>query len=253
MAGSVKRAALPRNLLGYSAMVESLSILDGDALLKEIGVELPDCFKPVTFLSKVFCYWSGRNDRYIDRAYREVFEGWVIENRLAIAAQLTKHQEFAERLDALETRVNDAQFERVRRNYGFEAAREAIDDRRRMLAYADAGSVTLELTVAQIARVERTIRELDPEDVKVLAAIKSVPAPRPCVGRVLDEVGQELHSRRLSLLREHDPSGYILQSSGCLEVNAPRSVWSTDQLCVVTKIGDWVLAVLEVYLHESQS
>ena len=45
-------------------------------------------------------------------------------------------------------------------NYGYEAAREAIDARRSLLAAA--GSVCSALTIAQMARVERALRELDP-------------------------------------------------------------------------------------------
>jgi hypothetical protein len=68
---------------------------------------------------------------------------------------------------------------RVLDNYGYEAAREPMDERRRMLAYAAAGSVHHTLTIAQLARVERMIRELDPDDLVVLAKLEERPMPGP--------------------------------------------------------------------------
>lgn len=59
-------------------------------------------------------------------------------------------------------------FHHVQRNYQFEARREPMRERRRMLMFAQAGSFNVEQTLAEIARVERTLRELDPDDVLAL-------------------------------------------------------------------------------------
>ena len=49
-----------------------------------------------------------------------------------------------------------------------------------MLAFASAGSVNLELTIGEISRVERVVRELDPEDIHALQRLTSiVDAPVP--------------------------------------------------------------------------
>jgi hypothetical protein len=82
---------------------------------------------------------------------------------------------------AVDTLLSDRQFFRLERNYEFEAVREVTDGRSRMLAFAAAWSVDPDLTVAQLARVERAIREIDPADVEVLKLLGraqlSPPAP----------------------------------------------------------------------------
>lgn len=64
----------------------------------------------------------------------------------------------AERLDALE---QDRERVLTLGNYGHEAWREANDARRRMLGDAVLATVFSELSAAELARVERTIRMLD--------------------------------------------------------------------------------------------
>lgn len=224
-------------------------LVDPDALLREADIDLPDYIKPGTLIFKIVAAWLTKNDRHVAREFRDVFEGWVVEDRRALTLHLATHPEFEARLEALERLVADPQLERVRRNYGFEAAREAIDERRRMLAFADAGSLSPDLTVAQAARVERTIRELDPNDVKVLAKIQKIDAPARDPTKVLDAEGRKLHDQRIEIWHASDPSGHILVSSGCLDVSAPSSVWEMDCLCIVTKLGKWVLTVLDTYLR----
>lgn len=74
----------------------------------------------------------------------------------------------SKRLGELEERFNDPEYRRVLSSFTLEAAREAMDERMKMLAAATAGSANLKLEIGQAARIERKLRELDPEDVKAL-------------------------------------------------------------------------------------
>lgn len=69
-----------------------------------------------------------------------------------------------------ETR-EDVQLLRVWRNFTWEAQREAIDERGKMLAAAMLGTLDSNMSVEVKARVERTLRELDPDDVRCLWGI----------------------------------------------------------------------------------
>jgi hypothetical protein len=79
------------------------------------------------------------------------------------------------RIENLEGRIKaelqEPQFVRLLENFGREAAQEATDERIRLLAHAGAGAFDLRMHIAERARAERTLRELDPGDVLALHAI----------------------------------------------------------------------------------
>jgi hypothetical protein len=117
--------------------------------------------------------WKGRNDsnRLFAEARHDTLEDTVYAMRAQVAQlveQVTANGSAKAQLTAL---INDHQFHRVQTNYVFEYAREPMDERRRMLEYAQTGSYNVDLTLAEIARVERTLRELDPNDVVMLVDI----------------------------------------------------------------------------------
>lgn len=62
-------------------------------------------------------------------------------------------------------------------NFGLEATRESMDERFRMLTYASAGAFDVTISIAEAARAERVIRELDPSDIMVLRSVKFGGAP----------------------------------------------------------------------------
>jgi hypothetical protein len=113
-----------------------------------------------------------RNDEAFDKQRGELFEDWFLEFR---EQTLRRLEECAAYHDDLESRIaqraEDPACPRVYANYARAADAEAIDERRRMLAFAAAGLVDTRLTVAQHARVERTLRELDPDDVLWLVVL----------------------------------------------------------------------------------
>ncbi|MBZ0116737.1 MAG: hypothetical protein K8H88_07075 [Sandaracinaceae bacterium] len=108
-----------------------------------------------------------------DRAsiYRDHYEEWVAD----LARRVTEHAAFgveiAERLDALE---QDRERVLVLGNYGLEAWREAVDRRRAMLGDAAEATIFSELSAGELARAERTLRMLDPEDLDLLIEIQEL-------------------------------------------------------------------------------
>lgn len=111
----------------------------------------------------------------LNAAWTQEFETWALTWLNALEQQCERLNEQcsgnAENVAALQALLADHQFFRVNQNYIFEATREAMDERKRMLAFAAAGSVNVALALGEIARVERTIRELDPDGVRLLSAI----------------------------------------------------------------------------------
>src|SRR5258708_2639838 len=146
----------------------------GAAMLNErrrCVVEPVSTIKAVGKILRIVKYLHERNNAATNRMV-EAYD-WEKEVAVRDAEQAARlESKFGDRIleieGVLQALVEDPQFYRVRRNYGFEGAREALDERRRMLTCATAGSITPDLTVAQLARVERTMRELDPDDVKLL-------------------------------------------------------------------------------------
>lgn len=199
-------------------------------------------------LSKQFDRFSNRNDEAFKKARQEGFEDFVVEHAQAlrrIQERLDKSDQQAEEIAHLQERVarleGDPQFDRVQDNYGYEAYREAMKERRRMLAYAAAGSLPARLTIGQLARVERTIRELDPVDVLVLADLERETRSRR--GTPSDPVYLRW--------QKAGASGSMLVAAGCVHVGAQGGGFGSAPLPVaeITEIGRWVLEVLADYIE----
>jgi hypothetical protein len=221
----------------------------------------------VPVVGKAVAHWANRNTRALIAARDETFRDWVVEEKRATVEHAKRLAEHAEDLEALrlklEELISDPSFARVRDNYGYEAAREALDERRRMLAFASAGSANLELTVGEIARVERTVRELDPGDVALLRRLAEiVDAPKPALPRELAHAEQQFYAPwekacgehaeyRRGLADSHPPSGDVLLSCGCTGIAPLRNTWGqTFPTGIrVTRLGENVLQVLDGYLR----
>lgn len=130
------------------------------------------------------------------------------------------------------------------------AWREANDERRRMLANASAALIlSVELSVAELARVERTIRQLDPEDLVQLRALADLEGD--VHGRPLDAADPA--SARVHLVGVPDAlyrtltSGHLegaaLIASGCVRVGAAGAAFDTGiaQAAYMTALGRLVL------------
>lgn len=185
--------------------------------------------------------------KFIERR-DEMFRGWIVElvQRLAALEQAFTHAERAE----YDRRTADDEFMAVTANYFRAAHQEPLEERRRMLAFAAASIANLDLSVAELARVQRVIRELDPSDVVELYRLWLVPSASrdPRRSRPDDAAVQRYYFWE-------NTGAAILETSGCLSVEA----WlqeNTDALggratrkeAYVTAIGRNLLAAMRPYL-----
>lgn len=191
------------------------------------------------------------NDAAFLKMEREVFDGWIAE--LALAQKMTVEDllRFAEsaeqRLNELKERLDSYTSQKVQRNYIIEAGREPTEERRRMLAHANAAVLNLELTEAQNSRVERVLRELDPDDVLDLKGLDMVAGGVVFRGTFYNDgtrVRYELWTRT--------SSADILTSSGCIRLSHRSGVGTSIDEAVVTRMGRLVLQVLRTYLADRQ-
>ncbi|MFI5300399.1 MAG: hypothetical protein ACHREM_20110 [Polyangiales bacterium] len=156
-----------------------------------------------------------------------------------IAARLLAHLDDGERI-------------RVVRLFAEEAAREPSDARRAMLEEAAVESLLSDRAAAQLARVERTIRELDPDDARALRLIEgtramgiarsnAIEADLPYVDGV---------SRRRPF--ESSPSREALELSGVVKLGDESYRGASFGLPVlITSRGALVLELLRAWLGDA--
>ncbi len=188
--------------------------------------------------------YSKRNTESFLAARDEIFRDWVVELANAMSSVVEHLQSTGYRLDEIEARAELPELCRILDNYAEGAWREPLRERRRMFAYASAGSVTPALTLAQAARVERTLRELDPEDVVLLHEL----VERQPVANSIVQTKQTPHGLVAYQKLEAKPvSGYALVAAGCLIIHTPN-VWDAKQEAHPTPVARLILGVLHTYL-----
>ena len=137
----------------------------------------------------------------------------------------------------VEAQSEDPQMHRVWDNFVYESIREATAERREMLAAADAGIVDPRLTIEQKARVERILRQLDPDDVRALYGIDRAV--------VEDSELYELWGRL--------PNRDVLVSTGCLRLDPGPLAGAGGvgkPIPQVTPMGYDVLRVMRTYCRK---
>ena len=186
-----------------------------------------------TFVNIVGRY-SDRNTEAIREAYEAKRKDLLAQVEHVLPEVLARLEAAEPRIDDLEARLEDRstdpEFQSVLDNVVIEASREAIDERRRMLAHAFAGAADVRMTVAEAARAERTLRELDPADVAALRGVGRMS------GRDMDRDG---------------PVGGVLAvlvGAGCVQ---ERTGWGGGVLYSVTRTGNLVLRLLASYAPPS--
>jgi hypothetical protein len=92
-----------------------------------------------------------------------------------------------EQASAFDRITSDLEAATILANYIADAHREPLKSRRELLQHAAAGLVDLDLTVPQLARIWRLVRELDAADVLTLYSLWLVPSRDKC-----DEVRWEI-------------------------------------------------------------
>lgn len=175
-------------------------------------------------LLRVLQRWNDGPER--GSIYRDHYDEWVAELAQALRTHAGDVDALAERLDALE---QDRERVLVLGNLGFEAWREAVDRRRTMLGDAALAAVFSELSAAELARVERTIRMLDSEDLDLLAELTQLDEPLPL-------------QACFAHLRNGHLEGSALEASGCVRVfGAPNAFDAEREGAAITPIGALVL------------
>lgn len=192
------------------------------------GKAILSVVKAAEFLSN----WN--TDRFIE-ARDEEFRQWVADLHAAVR-DLVQQVEVAEQdFDAL---VEMPEFQRLFVNVAFEARREALDDRRALLAHVGAALLVPGWTIERKARVERAVRRLDAEDVLALRALREVFAFEDPLGAArasLADVRYELWRR--------SPSRDGLELSGCVRVVTSSPFGGTLRELEVSDLGCDVLEV----------
>jgi hypothetical protein len=185
------------------------------------------------------------NDERFEIARREMFEDWLLEVRDRTQEQFEDLARWCpdidERLEALE---RDRAAHRVHVNYARAADAEPIDERRRMLAFADAALIDSRLTVPEHSRVERLIRELDPDDVLWLSALDRIAGRRR---------GETVHWDEGNLrwtLWSESSSADVLVASGCVRIqhHSGGLGHAGHDAALVTRQGSQVLHALRLYV-----
>jgi hypothetical protein len=170
-----------------------------------------------------------------NRRMREAGELFDTVRQIASAEYLTKREADVQDQEAfrasVEAMLADHQFARLQGALGFEAAREATDERLQMLGHAAAGLSDPGMSINEKARIERALRQLDPDDILVLRAAKE--------RKFLD------FRARVSHIENGSASRDALVGAGCLRIKIVATGGTTP--VEVTELGVQLLKVLEWY------
>jgi len=192
-------------------------------------------------------YWEGQPNA-LEPALTENYREWVrelaaqLEYILRLAGDnLDEVRRLKERMEWVES---DVKARRVIDNCAFEAMREPIPERRAMWAAAAAGLAASPLAIEDKARVERTLRMLDPIDVMDLHAIADVVGASDIEGRSHGSADRLRHSLWERSAKNPD----ALELSLCVRVTSAGYGGSVD--LHVTRTGRYVLLVMQHWLQK---
>ncbi|MCR9161679.1 MAG: hypothetical protein ACE37F_35890 [Nannocystaceae bacterium] len=173
----------------------------------------------------------SRNTDAADTAFRDEMDDLEVE--------------LANRLDALEEVVvkfiGSEDNRRIIRHLDIEISREALPGRRRMLAEAGLGLAHIDLPVKRAARVGRTLRALDDDDVRHLHGLQLARVALPRNDGQCSE----------DLMWKFNPSeGENLLAENCIRLCQPGYGGVARPLLTLTERGHDVLAALSEYLAD---
>jgi hypothetical protein len=184
---------------------------------------------------------AAKNDEQLKRDREELAIEWGAELKAALPQVVSYLDARVDELDSRLAKVfEDPQFGRIFTNFTFEAAREAIDERRKMLAHAAVGIVDPDIAIERKARVERTLRVLDPTDVLVLHGLTQVPGYLGV---------KESAAARMKFVKTQ-PSMDVLLSAGCLrlDINGGGFGVGASAGISLTQLGEDILLSLRTYV-----
>ena len=202
---------------------------------------------------------NGKHTRALEAEFAEVMAEWAAEGRAAAAIVIPV---LAQRVSGLEEKLDaltgDLQLQRVFRNFAYEASREAIAERRRLLAHASVGVLLdPDFTIAQKARIERTMRELDPDDVKLLEKIARAGAKdgMEAAFQVLNGGGASADALLASRCVQHTSPVYLDDPVEKLwnPSSTAQAQLETIHEAHVTIVGGWILTACRSYLVAAEA
>ncbi len=189
------------------------------------------------------------NEMFFESRSRENFRRFVQhveQTRLLTQAQIA---EMRERVDGYEEklaeRAADVEAQGVTWNYTEQAMREPMLERQVMLQHAHSSIVDVRLSVAEHARVQRRLEEIEPQDVITLFA----------VSRTYGNIYQGKQIRSEAELRfafwESLANAESLVAAGCVRVLAEGGGFGggTSNGLYVTAFGRLVLRILRTYVR----
>jgi hypothetical protein len=150
--------------------------------------------------------------------------------------------------------IADRQFLKVQANLEWEAARESLDERRGMLACAAAGLSDPQMSINEKARIERVLRQLDPEDVRLLHSLHHLDdtsfAPNPR-DKTDPEEQRKWHNARQRVLaaQEKPMSQTALVAAGCMFIDFSSWGGATGH---ITALGERLLLVLSSFVESTK-
>lgn len=205
-------------------MVELASVVAGIAVRAGTSFALAK-------LKQVF----SENDRAVLAKWDELeaeFWGEVNDRLRDHEARLT-----AAEARMLELRLTHHEAWGVIRNFAIEAKREAMDERRRMLAHATAAIANMALDLGELARAERVLRELDPNDIRTLRGL----------WMVREALAGPKHPGRIRYELWQAQLADALVASGCVLIEYANVLGTETERVRVTQTGLTALRAMRTY------
>jgi len=184
----------------------------------------------------------------VERRSWRALRDFEVERRLtALEAVAQDREAFRAAVDSM---ASDCQFVRLHMNLEFEAVREALEDRKRLLAYAAAGLSDPDLSIEEKARLERVLRGLDVRDIFFLREIILVDAsgfaPNPQGHNSTEQQkARYMMTARLEMSQCDVQARDALVAAGCVAIDN-LSVWGPGS-AVVTHVGHGLVTLLEAF------
>jgi len=184
-----------------------------------------------------------------DGVYEEHYREWIADTAAKLREACQTQEEHDRRVRELES---NHELLLILGNFGHEAWREAIDERRRMLGEMAVRFVMSNRSAPELARIERAIRRLDPEDIETLISVAEHlrdmhrDHPTPYDTASLDKIGRGHPLAKRSLWKQVRREGHLaganLAAAGAL-LMLPEGHGSSGD-AYVTELGDQLLTFL---------
>jgi hypothetical protein len=202
-------------------------------------------------LTRAFERYSKGDPNILLGPLAENYREWVRDLDAAVAVHTQAINESAEAGAQVEERIaaleSDRRLVRIWNNLGYDAMREALEERRAMLADAAVALALSPLPIERKARIERTLRDLDPVDVCDLYGLARIVGSQDTDGTKLRTTDNLRHHVWASGGRVENAE--ILLSAGCVYLPPGGGAgWGGGmQELRVSRLGAELLSVMGLY------